>query len=226
MLMLRLWATPQTFKLDSKQPNVLQQQAAGCFALCCSNTFSLALCCCNCFCCRPLQVLPVYCYDPRFFAASPWGLSKTGPHRAAFLQACVSDLRSSLQQLGSGLLVSTGTPESLIASALEGCADSCLVLTQQEVTSEELAVDAAVRRAVKGRAQLQTLWGPSLYHIDDLPFAQGVGAMPNVFTPFREKVEEQCKVRAAPSGRPHLQRTPASPCLQHADPRPGVLLFL
>mgnify|MGYP001806592254 CR=1 FL=1 len=140
------------------------------------------------------QVLPVYCYDPRFFAASPWGLSKTGPHRAAFLQACVSDLRSSLQQLGSGLLVSTGTPESLIASALEGCADSCLVLTQQEVTSEELAVDAAVRRAVKGKAQLQTLWGPSLYHIDDLPFAQGVGGMPNVFTPFRDKVEKQCKV--------------------------------
>ena len=148
-----------------------------------------------------LQVLPVYCYDPRFFAASPWGLSKNGPHRAAFLQACVSDLRSSLQQLGSGLLVSVGTPESLIASALEGCADSCLVLTQQEVTSEELAVDAAVRTAVKGRAQLQTLWGSTLYQIEDLPFAQGLVDMPNVFTPFKDKVEETCQVSNA-----HLSR--------------------
>lgn len=98
------------------------------------------------------QVLPVYCYDPRFFAPSPFGLSKTGPHRAAFLQACVSDLHASLQQLGSGLLVSVGAPEAVIASALEGAAaGGSLVLTQQEVTSEELDVDAAVRRAVKVR---------------------------------------------------------------------------
>jgi deoxyribodipyrimidine photo-lyase len=96
------------------------------------------------------QVLPVYCYDPRFFALSPWGLSKTGPHRAAFLQSCVSDLSSSLQQLGSGLLVSVGSPESLIASALEGCAEGgSLVLTQQEVTQEETDGDAAVRRAIE-----------------------------------------------------------------------------
>jgi deoxyribodipyrimidine photo-lyase len=92
----------------------------------------------------------VYCYDPRFFALSPWGLTKTGPHRAAFLQSCVSALSSSLQQLGSGLLVSVGHPEALIASALQGCAEGgSLVLTQQEVTQEETDVDAAVRRAVE-----------------------------------------------------------------------------
>lgn len=83
---------------------------------------------------------------------SPWGLSKTGPHRAAFLQACVSDLSSSLQQLGSGLLVSVGAPEAVIASALEGAADGGnLVLTQQEVTQEETDVAAAVSRAIKVR---------------------------------------------------------------------------
>jgi deoxyribodipyrimidine photolyase len=143
-----------------------------------------------------LQVLSVYCYDPRFFALSPWGLSKTGPHRAAFLQECVADLQASLQQLGSGLLVAVGRPEAVIASALEGCAEGAnLVLTQQEVTSEETGVDAAVRRAIKGKAQLTPLWGPSLYHFDDLPYAQGLGDMPSVFTPFREKVEKQCKVR-------------------------------
>lgn len=26
-------------------------------------------------------VLPVYCFDPRFFAKSKWGHVKTGPHR-------------------------------------------------------------------------------------------------------------------------------------------------
>jgi deoxyribodipyrimidine photo-lyase len=123
-------------------------------------------------------------------------LSKTGPHRAAFLQECVADLQASLQQLGSGLLVAVGRPEAVIASALEGAAEGgSLVLTQQEVTSEETGVDAAVRRAIKGKAQLMPLWGPSLYHIDDLPYAEGLGNMPSGFTPFREKVEKQCKVR-------------------------------
>lgn len=94
----------------------------------------------------------MYCFDPRFFAHSPWGLSKTGPHRAAFLQQSVADLQSSLRGIGSGLLVSCGSPEQAIAAALEGCAEGGgLVLTQQEVTSEELDVDAAIRRAIKVR---------------------------------------------------------------------------
>eukprot|EP00775_Hariotina_reticulata_P010321 gene10321-10478_t len=142
------------------------------------------------------EVLPVYCYDPRFFALSPWGLSKTGPHRAAFLQQSVADLQASLQQLGSGLLVAVGKPEEVIAAALEDVpAGHGLVLAQEEVTSEELAVDAKVTRAVKGKAKLVRHWGPSLYHIDDVPFGEGLSTMPNVFTPFREKVEKQCKVR-------------------------------
>uniref|UniRef100_A0A383W805 Photolyase/cryptochrome alpha/beta domain-containing protein n=1 Tax=Tetradesmus obliquus TaxID=3088 RepID=A0A383W805_TETOB len=142
------------------------------------------------------EVLPVYCYDPRFFAASPWGTTKTGPHRAAFLQQCVAGLRVSLQQLGSGLLVAVGAPEAVLPAALEGCAPGAgLVLCQEEVTSEETAVDAAVQRAIKGKAKLVRHWGPSLYHIDDLPFGEGLATLPNVFTPFREKVEKQCKVR-------------------------------
>jgi deoxyribodipyrimidine photo-lyase len=97
-----------------------------------------------------VQVLPVYCYDPRFFAASRWGNSKTGPHRAAFLQQCVAGLRSSLQALGSGLLVAVGPPEALLPAALEGVAPGGgLVLCQEEVTSEETAVDAAVARSIK-----------------------------------------------------------------------------
>jgi deoxyribodipyrimidine photo-lyase len=96
----------------------------------------------------------VYCYDPRFFAASRWGSTKTGPHRAAFLQQCVAGLRGSLQQLGSGLLVAVGPPEALLPAALEGVGPGAgLVLCQEEVTSEEAAVDAAVQRAIKVRAE-------------------------------------------------------------------------
>jgi deoxyribodipyrimidine photolyase len=107
------------------------------------------------------QVLPVYCYDPRSFAASRWGSTKTGPHRAAFLQQSVACLRASLQALGSGLLVGVGAPEALLPAALEGVAPGGgLVLCQEEVTSEETAVDAAVARAVKvGAATRRATWG-------------------------------------------------------------------
>jgi deoxyribodipyrimidine photo-lyase len=109
----------------------------------------LSYCCC-------LQVLPVYCYDPRFFATSRWGNSKTGPHRAAFLQQCVAGLRGSLQSLGSGLLVAVGAPEAVLPAALEGVGPGAgLVLCQEEVTSEEAAVDAAVARAIKVSSDLQ-----------------------------------------------------------------------
>lgn len=61
-----------------------------------------------------MQVLPVYCFDPRFFKSSAWGTPKTGPHRAAFLLESVADLKGSLQQLGSGLVVAVGKPEEVI----------------------------------------------------------------------------------------------------------------
>jgi hypothetical protein len=49
---------------------------------------------------------------------------------------------------------------------------------------------------LQGKAKLVRHWGPSLYHIDDLPFGEGLANLPSVFTPFREKVEKQCKVRS------------------------------
>ena len=55
----------------------------------------------------------------------------------------------------------------------------------------------------QGRAQLQALWGPSLYHLGDLPFAQDLADMPNVFTPFREKVEKKGQVRRDCVEGPH-----------------------
>jgi deoxyribodipyrimidine photolyase len=66
----------------------------------------------------------------------------------------VAGLRGSLQQLGSGLLVAVGPPEALLPAALEGVGPGAgLVLCQEEVTSEEAAVDAAVQRAIKVRAE-------------------------------------------------------------------------
>jgi deoxyribodipyrimidine photolyase len=57
----------------------------------------------------------VYTYDPRNFAHSNYGMPKTGPLRAAFLQECVGELKQQLQGVGSDLLVAVGRPEEVIA---------------------------------------------------------------------------------------------------------------
>ncbi|GIL83479.1 hypothetical protein Vretimale_11168 [Volvox reticuliferus] len=156
------------------------------------------------------EVLPVYCFDPRVYGTTPWGHLKTGAHRAAFLLECVADLKSRLRDVGSDLLVAVGKPEEVLPGLMEGSAAPSLVLTAEEVTSEETKTDVAVARALKQRApgaaaKLLRFWGHTMYHIDDLTqppegggraaFAPGMKDMPDVFTPFREKVEKRCPVR-------------------------------
>jgi deoxyribodipyrimidine photo-lyase len=71
------------------------------------------------------------------------------------------------------------------------------VVTQTEVCSEELAIDKAVRASITKhhpRATLETVWGSTLYEIKDLPFQNGLNGMPDVFTPFRNKMEKLCKI--------------------------------
>lgn len=54
------------------------------------------------------------------------------------------------------------------------------------------------------------LWGNTLHHVDDLPFAPS--AMPDVFTRYRVRVEKECRVRpeAAPPGGGGLCPFPAA----------------
>lgn len=63
------------------------------------------------------------------------------------------------------------------------------MLTQTEVTSQETIVDAKVSRAIKRHAgRLETFWGPTLYHLDDLPLRKDLSDLATVFTPFKQQV--------------------------------------
>lgn len=144
------------------------------------------------------EVLPLYCFDPRMFQQSEYsGCAKTGARRTKFLLESVIDLRQRLRSVGSDLLIAVSKPEDVIADLVGDCSTS--VLAQKEVTSEELHVEASVRNALSSRggdrAQLELLWGATLYHREDLPFHNNLGDFPNVFTPFRNKVEKHCGVR-------------------------------
>lgn len=77
------------------------------------------------------------------------------------------------------------------------------VVCQEEVCSEELAVDKAVRASVakavkqlgsKNKFIFETVWGSTMYDPDSLPFDNGVRGIPDTFTPFRNKVEKSCEI--------------------------------
>jgi deoxyribodipyrimidine photo-lyase len=159
-------------------------------------------------------VVPIFCFDPRIFgqdATSEFGSLKCGPLRAKFILESVTNLRTNLEAHGSGLVVAHGKPEEIFPSILnsfvaDGGDPIPRVFCQEEVASEELRVDKALKRELKRKAgSLETVWGSTLYEPDDLPFEGKVLGMPDVFTPFRNKVEKKCNI-APPLPVPSKQK--------------------
>jgi len=143
--------------------------------------------------------LAIYCFDPRVFSAenntTPFGFQKFGVRRAQFLIDCVTDLRTSLKENGNELLVAYDTPENVIEKILCKSNAQSMVCCQEEVASEELAVDKSVKRILKKhKGTLKTIWGSTMYDPLDLPYDGGFNGIPDVFTPFRNKVEKNCDI--------------------------------
>jgi DASH family cryptochrome len=154
-----------------------------------------------------VEVLPVYCFDPRqygttddVFEGKGWGAPKTAHFRAKFILESVLDLKRRLQGVGSDLLVLTGRPEQLLPTMLGTAAESTspLVLASAEAAPEEQGVERALARALRSSgATLELRWGHSLYdHADVLAQFGGAGLerMPDGFTPFKNAVERNCPV--------------------------------
>ncbi|MEO1300328.1 MAG: deoxyribodipyrimidine photo-lyase, partial [Cyanobacteria bacterium J06636_16] len=134
------------------------------------------------------QVIPVYVFDPRQFGETSFGFPKTGKFRAKFLLESVADLRNSLRRLGSDLILRWGQPEEVLP-ALVTETHAQTVYWHEEVTAEETAVENAVASKLESMGvAIQTYWGATLYHPDDLPFSEK--KLPEVFTQFRKKVEQ------------------------------------
>lgn len=131
---------------------------------------------------------PCYIFDSRQWGETPLGFPKIGPHRAKFLLETVADLRRSLQQLGSDLILRRGSPEMMIPQLCEQWHIEA-VYYSGEVTREELDQEAALHQALQAKnISWRRFWSHSLIHPDDLPFA--VEQLPDLFTQFRKQVEK------------------------------------
>jgi deoxyribodipyrimidine photo-lyase len=134
------------------------------------------------------QPIPLYCFDPRQFFKTAFGFPKTGAFRAQFLLESVADLRLSLRNLGSDLILRSGYPERIIPEIIQAL-DIDTVYWFKEVTTEECAVEARLCQVLESlNVKVKTFWGSTLHHPDDLPFK--LSQTPELFTQFRKLIEK------------------------------------
>ncbi|MEL6925033.1 MAG: deoxyribodipyrimidine photo-lyase, partial [Bacteroidota bacterium] len=140
------------------------------------------------------RVLPVYCIDPRQYQLLEYGFRKTGMQRWYFLKQCLQDLRRQLQSIGGDLLIRVGKPETILPALVEAY-EVQDIFVQEEITSEETIVEAAVETACQKKGgTLHRIWGLTLYHRDDIPIP--AGKTPLTSKSFRLKVVKPTDVRA------------------------------
>ena len=165
---------------------------------------------------RGAPVLPVFCLDPRVFdasAKSDLGSSqKCGARRAKFVLESLEDLRGSLKDLGSGLVVRRGSPSQIFADICEEIGDSVEIISSEAACSEEQQDEAAVSEI----ATLTKVWDGTLYHRDDLAYVP----FKDQFTSWRTSVEKgDTVVRPDCFARPRdLPAPPACSGLDDAIP--------
>lgn len=142
---------------------------------------------------RADSIIPVYCFDPRYFGETSYGTQKTGVFRAKFLLESVAGLRQSLQALGGDLMIRIGLPEEVLPEICQKHAIS-EVYHHREVAAEETAISEKVEAALwKLQINLKHFIGHTLYHKEDLPFP--IKDIPDAFITFKKKIERDSNVR-------------------------------
>ena len=138
------------------------------------------------------RLVPVFVLDPRQLSGQTheFGLARYSSHRSRFLFEALSDLKSSLQRLGSDLVIRSGTPSEVLAAVAKdtGATDAVWAF---HVGTEEAADAQSTREALGnvGVAVHPDLWDMTLLNPLDLPFTDIKKNLPLTFTGFRKAVE-------------------------------------
>ncbi len=140
------------------------------------------------------EVAMVYVFDERLFLGKThYGFPKTHQFRAKFILESVADLRRSLRELGSDLIIRIGKPEEEVFEIAK-TVKSSWVFCNRERTQEEVDVQDALERNLWTIGQeIRYARGKMLYYTADLPFP--IQHTPDVFTHFRKEVERYVPVR-------------------------------
>ncbi len=136
-------------------------------------------------------VLAIYVFDENQYKNTHLGFPKTGSFRAQFLIESVQNLKENLKNIGIELLVYKGNSVDIITNI---CNEFNIteIHYQQENTDEEIQVEKNLLKALHPSIKSKSIWGKTLIHINDIPFA--INQLPELFTNFRKRVEAQSEV--------------------------------
>lgn len=156
-------------------------------------------------------VIPVYIFDPRYYAQNKHGNNNTGEIRAEFIKKSVFALKQKLQDFGGDLLTFEGYPEEIIPHLVQKY-DVDEVYHHREVAKRETHISELVEEALwKVKRNLKHFIGHTLYHKEDLPFP--IKDIPNDFNTFKKKVIKESFIRPILGEiekiviPPHLEKT-------------------
>jgi len=162
------------------------------------------------------EFLPVYVVEDKLAQLQAPGVQRMGAFRQTFLYQSLEDLRNSLRQLGSDLLVLEGKPEECLGELVRQTGAQLLVCTA-EWAPEEQAAEAAVETVLRTLGcALVRVENNGLYSQRELPFT--ISALPELFTEFRRKVEHAVRV-----GKPLPAPDRLPPLPEKAKPEIGSL---
>jgi len=135
------------------------------------------------------EVTFTYILDEKNFEPNAFGLCPLGEHRHKFLLETLSDLSHSLGKLGHKLLVLKGKTADCLVNLLQTGGYTHLGVSQHCGFNETAHLNT-VKRFFNTLNVIETpTYG--LFDVDAFPFS--IEDMPDVFSPFRRKVEKHCE---------------------------------
>ena len=139
-------------------------------------------------------IVPVYCFDPRYYTQTKVDTTKTGIIRATFINESVHYLQDYFKSINGNLIIKQGLPEEIIPElARQYQVDE--VYHHREVAQEETTISSLVEDSLwRIKINLRHFIGHTLSHKEDFPFA--VRDIPDSFQIFRKKLERESFIRA------------------------------
>lgn len=154
-------------------------------------------------CQQATQLLFVYCHSPSLSNKTRWNVPRTSRHRQEFLTSTLADLSNQIKRQGSHLLEVKGNPVEILQLIARDA--GALHLYCEEIAAPEEQDQVSALRA--SGLKVNTVWQSSLLNPYDLPYA--IDALPNVFSHFRQTVEN--KQIQPPSPLPRPENIPPLP---------------
>ena len=135
------------------------------------------------------EVTFVYIFDDDNVTSNAFGFAPMGEHRKTFLMQTLVDLKRQLEKMGHDLLVVKGSAAKCLVELLKSGHFSHLGVSEH-CGFNEIAQLNTIKRFFKTLTVIETATF-GLFDAQTFPFS--IENMPDVFSPFRRKVEKHCK---------------------------------